>query len=151
MNGMIILWLIVGLLFLIAELGSPGFFFFFSFFLGAVITACCSLFISSHMIQLFIFLGGTIVAFLLLQLWVRARGARISKKQETNIDALKGKRAVVVKPIGVNSPGYISLYGVLWLARSAHGKAIPEDRWIEIVDVQGAHLLVVELAKEKAE
>jgi len=98
------------------------------------------------MIQLFIFLGGTIAAFLLLQFWVRARGSRVHKKQETNIDALKGKRAVVVKTIGPNKPGYISLYGVLWMARSAHHDRIAEDTWVEIVDVQGAHLIVV--AKE---
>ena len=150
MDGMVIFWFIIGLLFLIAELGSPGFFFFFSFFLGALIAAGSSLFIASIIAQLFVFLGGTIVAFLLFQLWVRSRGARLTKKQETNIDALKGKRAVVVKAIGPNNPGYISLYGVLWLARSAHYNAIPEESWVEVVDMKGAHLLVVEVSESIA-
>jgi len=147
MNGVIIFWLIIGLLFLIAELGSPGFFFFFSFFLGALITAFSSIFMVSIVTQLFIFLGGTTAAFLLLQLWVRSRGANLTKKQETNVGALKGKRAVVVRAIGHNRPGYISIYGVLWLARSANNKAIPEESWVEVVDMKGAHLLVVEVSE----
>lgn len=145
---MIIIWLIVALLFLIVELGNPGFFFFFSFFLGSLITAFSSPFISSSIGQLFIFLGGTVAAFLLLQLWIRSRSTRFTKKQETNIDALKGKRAVVVQTIESNKPGYISLFGVLWLARSINNKTITENKWVEIIDTQGAHVIVREISEK---
>jgi membrane protein implicated in regulation of membrane protease activity len=148
MKPMIIIWLIVAFLFLIAELGNPGFFFFFSFFLGSLITAISSPFISSSIGQLFIFLGGTAAAFLLLQLWIRSRPAHFTKKQETNIDALKGKRAVVTKTIEPNKPGYISLFGVLWLARSINNKTITENKWVEIIDTQGAHVIVREISEK---
>lgn len=141
----VLFWLIVAFLFLIAELSSPGFFFFFSFFIGALITAASVLFISSNVTQLFIFLGGTAGAFLLLQLWIKMRGARPSKKHDTNIDALKGKRAIVVQDITPNKPGYVSISGVMWLARSKNNNHIEEGQLVEIVDVQGAHVLVEEV------
>jgi len=150
MKTMVIVWLVTALLFLIAELGNPGLFFFFSFFLGAFITAFCSFFITSYIAQLFIFLGGTTLAFLLLQVWIRSRGVRLSKGPHTNIYALKGKRALVVQTIGPNKPGYITLDGVLWLARSVHNNTIAEAKWVEIVDVRGAHVLVMEVSEESA-
>ena len=149
MNGEFLFWLVVSVLFLIGEIGSPGLFLFLSFFIGALITAVCTFFIANHMTQLLIFLGSTVGAFFLLQIWIRSRGSRLSKKQETNIYALKGKRATVVQEIIPNKPGYISLYGVLWLARSTDNKPIAQGVWVEILDMQGAHLLVKEIEKDK--
>lgn len=142
MNGSIVAWLIISLLFLIAELGSPGFFFFFSFFIASLITAISAIFVSNLMIQLFVFLGGTILSFLCLQIWVRFRGSRISKKQATNMDALIGKVAVAVKSVDSNNPGYVRLQGVLWVARPVNNDVISEGTLVEIVDVQGSHLIV---------
>ncbi len=79
----------------------------------------------------------------MIHVWIRKHVVHRSKKQETNIDSLKGKQAVVVKAIDSNKPGYVSIYGVLWLARSADKSCIPQDSWVEIVDVQGAHVLVI--------
>ena len=141
MNSVFLFWIIIAILLLIAELGSPGLFFFFSFFLGALITAFASFFVDSIISQLLLFLGGTTVAFLILQKWVKSRTS-LSQEQKTNIYALKGKRAVMTTAIGPNTPGYISIQGVLWLARSADNVAIEKDSWVEIVDVRGAHVLV---------
>lgn len=148
MNSIGIFWLIIAFLFLIIELGNPGFFFFFSFFLGAIAAALASFFISSYIAQLFIFLGGTAIAFFIFRIWIYKRRSKFFEKQETNIDALKGKQAVVVKAIGPNKPGYVSLYGVLWLACSANNISIAENTLVKIVDMQGAHILV-EISEEK--
>ena len=141
MNTVFLFWIIIAILFLIAELGSPGLFFFFSFFLGAVATAIASFFVVSYTAQLLVFLAGTTIAFFVMQKWVKSR-SELSQEQKTNIDALKGKHAVVTTSIGPNTPGYISIQGVLWLARSFDKVAIEKDSWVEIVAVCGAHLRV---------
>jgi len=141
MNTVFLFWIIIAILFLIAELGSPGLFFFFSFFLGALATAITSFFVVYYTAQLLVFLSGTMLAFFVMQKWVKARTG-LSQEQKTNVDALKGKHAIVTTSIGQNTPGYISIQGVLWLARSADNAAIEKDSWVEIVDVCGAHLRV---------
>jgi len=141
MNTVFLFWIIIAILFLIAELGSPGLFFFFSFFMGSLATAFVSLFNSSYSVQLLVFLACTFIAFLFMQKWVKSRIA-LSQDQKTNIYALKGKYAVVTTSIGQNTPGYISIQGVLWLARSADNVPIDKDSWVEIVDVCGAHVRV---------
>jgi len=58
------------------------------------------------------------------------------------MDALIGKVAVAVKSVDSNNPGYVRLQGVLWVARPVNNDVISEGTLVEIVDVQGSHLIV---------
>jgi len=149
MNMIFLLWAVLSILFLIAELSNPGLFFFFSFSLGAFITGLSSFYPFSCRALSLIFLGSTILAFIVLRLWVKYFGSQLGKAQETNMDAFKGRRAVVVSPIKENMPGYVSIDGVLWRAYSDDSSGISNESWVEVIDVRGAHVVVRKLLLEK--
>jgi membrane protein implicated in regulation of membrane protease activity len=134
-------WLIVALVFLILEMGHPGLFFFLSFFIGSLSSAAISYAGYDLTAQLIIFLSSTILSLAILRLFLRSFE---SPAHQTNADALVAKKAVVLKTIGAEDPGYVKVEGQIWLARSLHKKIIKENQIVIIRRVQGAHVLVEE-------
>ena len=145
-KNMVFFWLLVAMLFLFLEMGSPGLFFFVSFFFGALICAGSTFITSSLIAQSIIFLLGSIVSFLILHFWVR-RKLKSKESERTNIYALTGKQAKVLKKISPPDSGKVKVYGEIWSARSLSDEVIEQDEYVEIVDVRGSHLYVKKVVK----
>ncbi len=135
-------WLVVACLFLIAEVGHPGLFFFLPFSAAAFITAGISLWQESLVIQGLSFLSLAVLIFLILHRSLKIRSLVHRGEQKTNIDALIGKRAIVITDIAHQGTGYVKLDGEKWLSRSIDGSTINSGTTVEVVMARGAHLLV---------
>jgi len=146
-KNLLFFWLVVALFFLILEMGSPGLFFFLSFFFGALICAASTFVTESLVTQSVIFLLGSMVSFLTLHFWVRKRVLKDKEGELTNIYALRNKRAKVLKKITPPDAGKVKVYGEIWSARSVSDHEIEQDEYVEIVDVKGSHLIVKKIIK----
>lgn len=137
-------WLITAIFFLLFEIGSPGLFFFLSFFFGAIIAAGSTVFTDSVILQGIIFLFGSVLSFLVLHFWVKKRFSKEKRHEHTNVSALKGKHAIVIKlvPDNINSFGSVKVGGEIWSARSIDLKEILVGSTVEIVEIKGASLIV---------
>lgn len=142
MEPTLFFWLVIAGLFLIAEVGHPGLFFFLPFSAAALITAAISIWQESLVIQGLCFLSTAALTFLILHRLLKIRSLVQRGEHKTNTDALIGKRAIVVKTIDEHSTGYVKIDGQEWLARSIDGQAAQSGTFVEIVSTRGAHLLV---------
>jgi len=147
MENLLFIWLLIAMFFLLLEMGVPGLFFFLSFFFGALITAFSTFFTDSLAAQAVIFLIASGISFLVLHFWVKKKIGIARKESATNIYALEGKRAKVIKPILPVGVGQVKIFGEIWSARSHTGEAISENEIVEIVNVKGSHLVVIRLGK----
>lgn len=141
-DNLVYVWLILAVLFLIMEMGSPGLFFFLSFFFGSLAAAGISLLLPSLVIQCTIFLLGTIAALYILKQWVARALFKGHSRARTNVYALQGKQGRVVRKITPEKTGEVKINGELWIARSVDDAIISENEVVEIVVVRGAHVVV---------
>lgn len=146
MENLFFFWLVVAVLFLILEVGSPGLFYFLSFCVGAVLSAAASLYFDSTSIQSVVFLAGTIIALLVLKYGIKS-WKKHHKLPATNIDALHGKQGIVLETITVQNPGMVKVEGQIWSAKSKNDESIQAGAIIEVVSCTGAFLIVKEVSK----
>jgi len=113
-----LIWFIIGVVFLIAELAVPGFILIF-FTAGSWIAAIAAGFLHIKLTsQIIVF----IVSSLILLIALRKYGLRTFKgKASSDIDddyagSKIGKTAVVTKTIAANKPGEIKVKGSFWRA-----------------------------------
>ena len=115
-----LVWFIVGIVFLFAELVMPGFVIFF-FGIGALVTALLAFFfnINSVIIQLLIFIGTSILSLVILRRsFSQLFKGKISNEKEVS-DEFIGKRAKVISEIKPNSlNGKVEFNGTNWEADS---------------------------------
>ncbi|MBC8589634.1 NfeD family protein [Wansuia hejianensis] len=67
-----------------------------------------------------------------------------SPKVRTNMDRYIGKTGRVIKEIGPLSFGQVNINGQIWTGKSKDGVYIKEGTIIEVVDIEGVKLIVVE-------
>ena len=131
------IWLIIALLFLLLELSAPGLFYFLSFSFGALIGAVTN-YNGFHLaIQCMVFLASTIIAFGILNYFMRRYPGTTHK---TNIDAMVGQKGIVIKAIDKNTPGQVKIGGQIWSARS--NMELVVDTTVGVKGVKGCHLTV---------
>lgn len=142
-SNFIFFWLIVSIFFLLLEMGSPGLFFFLSFFFGAIASAACAGFTDSMVLQSVVFLIGSVLSFLVLHFWVKKCFSKSNHHEQTNASALRGKHAKVLKTIPANiGVGVVKVGGDTWSARSVDQQEILVGVIVEIVEVKGSCLVV---------
>jgi len=146
----VVLWLAVALFCLFFEMGSPGLFFFLSFFFGALLAAGVAFVTVSWLWQSFFFVLGTGCAFLVLHFWVKRRAKLFDTHTYTNIYALKSKKGRVIKEVGPTKMGRVKIGGETWAARSARGKVIEVGAAVFVQQVKGAHLVVQKVSEKKS-
>src|SRR3990170_205624 len=105
MENIVFFWLIASLLFLILEMGSPGLFYFLSFFFGSLIGASTTFYFDSFYLQSLLFLIGSVVSFIILRYAMRKRWLQPEKEHPTNVYALHGKVGIVLRKITAKEPG----------------------------------------------
>lgn len=135
-------WLIVAILFLVLEMGSPGLFFFLSFFFGGLAAAFSTVWMSSIIAQTAVFFIGTVISLIVLRYFVVPLIGKDRPHERTNVYALQGKRGFVVTHIGEKQSGMVKISGVTWAARCVHGDIINVGDEVEVVDVRGTHVIV---------
>lgn len=136
-------WLAAFIIFLLYEIVTLGLtsIWFAGGALAAFIVALCK---GNLFIQIFVFL---IVSFALL-FTLRPFASKYFNKsrQKTNLDAIIGRQAVVIKEIdNLKGTGEISLSGQIWTARSEDDNVIEEHAKVEIVLIEGVKAIVKKL------
>jgi membrane protein implicated in regulation of membrane protease activity len=62
----------------------------------------------------------------------------------TGVDAMRGRKGVVIKPISELESGQVRVEGEIWTARSYYeGEPLAEGTRVEVVEVRGVTALVV--------
>lgn len=134
-------WLAIAFLFLLGELGNPGLFFFISFACGALVSAVVSFWTAALIVQMTIFLVITVISIILLRTLLSSyTQVQIERHYYSNVDALVGKKALVIKTIKPDQAGQVRIQGEIWAARA--DIEIASNTHVEIVAVRGAHVQV---------
>ncbi len=141
------IWLIVGLVLLIIELGMMSLFLLW-IAIGAFVTGIVAIFVPTVWVQWLVF--GVASIILLIATRPFARSVHASVTTPSNVDALIGARAMVIETIDpLKNIGRVRIGSDEWRARS--DETIPAESWAEVTTVQGATLLVRPLQKESKE
>jgi len=136
------LWVSGGILCMIVEIATPGFFF-FSIGLGAIITGIFARFLPPGL-QYAIFSVSTIVSFILMKRFAKA----LFRKDEvkSNIYALVDKTGIVTKDILPPARGYVKIDGEEWSAISEDfTTSIPAGTMVKIAKTEGNKVIVTPL------
>lgn len=142
MENNYLIWFLVGIVFLIAELIMPGFIIFF-FGIGGIVTSALTYFfdIKSILVQVIIFIGASVLSLVLLRKFF----SNLFKGKMGSVKEIKdefiGKRALVINEIKPNSlKGKVEFNGTHWEADSEF--VIPKDAVVEITGRKDLTLIV---------
>ena len=131
MNASLI-WFLVGIAFLLAELAAPGLILMF-FGIGALVAAIAAYFGAQFAVQTVIFLAASLSSLLLMRRWFAQTFRGLSKQgncPEETCSAL-GQKAVVTQRICPPHPGEIKFRGSFW--RAVADGVIEPETVVEIV------------------
>lgn len=64
---------------------------------------------------------------------------------KTNLDRVIGKHALVTKEITPDNKGEVKVMGNYWSASSLNNEIIEEECYVEVLSIEGAHLVVKKL------
>ncbi|HET6454145.1 MAG TPA: NfeD family protein [Armatimonadota bacterium] len=140
------LWMIAAAAFTIGEIFTAGFFLLW-FGIGAAAAGILTLLGFGAGWQLFVF----VVLSLLLFAASRRFAEKWTKTQPSGVgaDRLMGKRGVVLEEIdNLRGTGSVKVEREQWRADSMSGEVIPKDTLVEVIKIDGTHLLVM-IAKEE--
>ena len=128
-----LIWILVGIFFLILELTS-GDFFFMSFVLGAVAATLVALCGTGLVPQLLAWIVISIAFLLFVRPFALRYLHRNDKNISTNIDALIGREGRVEEAIAPGECGYVAVDGDVWKAVSRETDVIEVGEKVKIVD-----------------
>lgn len=137
-----IMWLVILAVLLVIEIITLGLTTIW-FAIGALAAFIATLFNAPMAVQIALFVAVSI----LLVISTRPLATRYLNNQtiKTNIDSLIGKVTTVVESIdNINAKGKVIINGIEWMARSTDGTAIPKGNLVEIMEIQGAKLIVAQ-------
>jgi membrane protein implicated in regulation of membrane protease activity len=136
------LWIVFGMVLLVAELSTPGGLFFLFFGLAAtVVGVLAGIGVAAEpWLQWWLFSGLAIVALVVLRGPLRAR---LNLKGSTRpVDSIVGQTALVMEDIAAGAVGKVELRGTSWNARSTNGAALGKDQRTIVDKVDGLMLWV---------
>jgi membrane protein implicated in regulation of membrane protease activity len=140
------IWMIIAALFVVGEIFTAGFFLLW-FGVGAAVAGVLALLGLSFGWQLAAFAVVSLVLFASS----RRLAERFSKKQPPGIgaDRFIGKRGIVLEPIdNMKNVGRVRLDKEEWRADSETDAIIPTGTQVEVVRLDGTHLVVKTIEKE---
>ena len=144
MQNMEIMWLVLLILFLVAE-GATAAVTTIWFAIGAIVAMFAAIFGAEIWLQAVLFAVVSVIC--LLSLRPVLKKYLEPKKVKTNIDAIIGKRGVVLERIdNLNGTGKVKIDGMEWTARSATGEIIEKDTVIIVEKIEGVKVLVTAAA-----
>lgn len=134
-------WLFFGLFCVVFELLSPGFFYCLSLALGTLPAACGAWLEFSFSVQATLFFTGSLVSFFLLYVCVR-KNAKLDGHYKSAVDAMPGKKGVIVEKVSSTHVGQVRVEGQLWAAQSMHDEVLEKSTPVMVVRVEGVRLIV---------
>ncbi|MFN4189794.1 MAG: NfeD family protein [Pseudothermotoga sp.] len=137
-----VVWLILGVIFIIGEILTPTFFLFW-FGIGAFVASAISVAFGT-LIQVVSF----IVVSGLLVILTRPLTKKLTKEQprKIHIDEIIGKIGSVIETIdNEQGKGLVKINGDMWRAYSNDDSIIQEGEKVKILKVEGAHVIVEKL------
>jgi membrane protein implicated in regulation of membrane protease activity len=136
--------IVVGLLFVIAELVLGAVTGFDLALVGASLTAggAIGLFTGSAKVGMLASSALALIYFAIFRSWLRAK--LTVKEHHSNVDAVVGKEGVVTKRIAPRDPGMININGEIWRAElvTADAPAQENGSTVTVVSVEGVTLKV---------
>jgi len=129
-NIMWLIWLGVGVAFILAELAVPGFIIVF-FGVGAFIAGATAFFGSSLQVQLIVFGVSSLALILLLRRTMASTFAGSSSEDDEEEDHAIGRTAEVVEAIEPPRPGRVKFQGSFW--KAIGNASAPEGSLVRIV------------------
>ena len=141
-------WLIALIAFVVIEIATMGLTTIW-FAGGALVALVLAMFNTSFYVQL----GAFFVISIILLVGTRPLAIKFfnQKREKTNVDSMIGKQAIVVAEIdNLREEGQVILNGMEWSARAyEEGKIIPTGAVVEVKEIRGVKLMVVEKGKEQ--
>ena len=141
-------WLAALVLFVVIEIATMGLTTIW-FAGGALIALLLAMLDVSFYVQL----GAFLVISIVLLVSTRPLAMKFfnQKRVKTNVDSIIGKQAIVIAEIdNLKEEGQVILNGMEWSARSyEEGKIIPAGAVVEVKEVRGVKVIVVEKGKEQ--
>lgn len=122
----------IGLLLALAEVLVSGFFM-LPIGVAFLLTALVAVWVDSWTVLLPLLALFEFLSFVGLGKWFKPTPALTP----TNVEAMLGKECEVVEPIGVNSIGYVKLFGDQWAARSDCEYELPKGSRVTITRMDG--------------
>jgi membrane protein implicated in regulation of membrane protease activity len=135
-------WILLGVVLIVLEIFTPGFFLFLTGIAAIVTGGLSYLFPTVIWLQWAFFVVLTVLALVFL------RGVLLNKVQPTesknsNVDGLIGKKALVIRTIEPESlKGQVRIEGEIWLAQTTDGSVISEQEEVVVHGVSGTKLIV---------
>ena len=118
-----VLWIIFGIILLLLEFTTPGFFLMFFGFGAIVVGIVCLIFKNDpdFAIQLLIFIAASLGSLFSLRRWMKKVFTGHSKDDgelDDTDSSFIGEKAIVTQKITPELPGQVELHGTLWKAES---------------------------------
>jgi membrane protein implicated in regulation of membrane protease activity len=136
-----LIWALVAVLLALGELGTPGMFFLGPVALAAVVAAVAAAVGLGVVVQLLLFILGSVASVLLLRPIAR-RHLRMPAAIRTGTAALEGTKAVVLQRVDADG-GRVRIGGEEWSARAYMDDQVLEPGTrVEVVKIEGATALV---------
>jgi inner membrane protein len=135
------IWILLGLLLLLAELVTPGGFYFIFFGIGAVFVGVLAG-LGADGPGWFQFLLFSILS--LISLWLfREKLLKLTESApDRDVDALIGETAVAIDEIPVNGIGKVEMRGTAWNARNVGDKPLKNGERARAERIEGLMLFV---------
>ena len=135
-----VIWFIIGFLFFLLEFAVPGFILFF-FGIGAWVVAGITFFSDISLnLQIFIFLGTSLLTVLLFRNWLKNKLGMMNPPKNVLEDEIIGKTAKAETPIQPGQQGKVYFKGASWSATSADNIHIGEE--VSIIGYDSIVLIV---------
>jgi membrane protein implicated in regulation of membrane protease activity len=136
-----LVWAVVAVLLAVGEIFTPGMFFLGPVALAAVAAGLVAAVGLGVVVQLLVFIGGSIASVWVLRPIAR-RHLHMPAALRTGTAALEGARAVVVQRVDANG-GRVRIGGEEWSARAYMDDQVFEPgARVEVVKIEGATALV---------
>jgi len=141
------IWMIIAALFVVGEIFTAGFFLLW-FGIGAAVAGVLALFGLGYVWQL----GAFVIVSGVLFVVSRKFADKFTKKQPPGIgaDRVIGKEGMVFEEIdNSNNTGRARLKKEEWRADSETGEVIPVGNRVEVIRLEGTHLVVKKIKEEE--
>lgn len=144
------IWALLAIMFIALEAFIPGLFFFLALSFGCIAGGLVSLYFPDPAIQASTTLLASLAFFFILKRLTE--GQKLSRFEEknsnSNIDALVGEKAVILKKIASGNVGSVKLGGETWRAKSLEQKDLEVGQIVVVIKVDGNKLMVKKLEQK---
>ena len=138
-----LIWALAAVLLAVGEIFTPGLFFLGPVALAAVAAGVAAAVGLGVVIQLLVFIGGSVASVLVLRPIARAH-LHMPAALRTGTAALEGAKALVVQRVDADG-GRVRIGGEEWSARAyMEGQVLEPGTRVEVVKIEGATALVYE-------